>query len=110
MNNLLPALPLIVGFLLDACVGDPYNLPHPIRLIGKMIAALELLIKTNVWGSKDAAPADWVDKMCLYSATGEPGDLSYSARNWIDKHLCPWYQRGWASRRDSGKMSKFTLD
>ena len=45
MINLLPAFPLIVGFLLDACVGDPYNLPHPIRLIGKMIAALEHIIR-----------------------------------------------------------------
>lgn len=31
----------ILGFILDLIVGDPYWLPHPIRLIGSMIGALE---------------------------------------------------------------------
>lgn len=30
-----------IGFLLDLAVGDPYYLPHPIRLIGRLIAATE---------------------------------------------------------------------
>ena len=30
-----------LGFLLDMVVGDPYFLPHPIRLIGSLIAKLE---------------------------------------------------------------------
>ncbi len=34
-------IPLIVGFVLDALVGDPYWMPHPIRLFGKMIAFFE---------------------------------------------------------------------
>lgn len=29
------------GFLLDLIIGDPYNMPHPIRLIGRIIAALD---------------------------------------------------------------------
>lgn len=29
------------GFLLDMCLGDPYCLPHPIRLIGRLIAGME---------------------------------------------------------------------
>ena len=29
------------GFLLDLIVGDPYCLPHPIRMIGNLIAGLE---------------------------------------------------------------------
>lgn len=29
------------GFLLDLLLGDPYCLPHPIRLIGRLIAGLE---------------------------------------------------------------------
>ena len=45
MKNLIPALPLLIGFLLDALIGDPYNFPHPIRLIGRMIAALDRLIR-----------------------------------------------------------------
>jgi adenosylcobinamide-phosphate synthase len=45
MKYLIPALPLLIGFLLDVCIGDPYNFPHPIRLIGKMISALERMIR-----------------------------------------------------------------
>lgn len=45
MKYLIPALPLLIGFLLDACIGDPYNFPHPIRLIGRMIAGLERIIR-----------------------------------------------------------------
>ena len=45
MKYLIPALPLLIGFLLDALIGDPYNFPHPIRLIGRMIAALERIIR-----------------------------------------------------------------
>lgn len=29
------------GFLLDLLLGDPYTFPHPVRLIGRFIAALE---------------------------------------------------------------------
>ena len=41
MNIFLSVLPLAAGFLLDAAIGDPYWLPHPIRLIGKFISFLE---------------------------------------------------------------------
>ena len=30
-----------LGFLLDLLLGDPYFLPHPVRLIGRLIAGLE---------------------------------------------------------------------
>jgi adenosylcobinamide-phosphate synthase len=30
--------PLIIGFVLDCILGDPYELPHPIRLFGKVIS------------------------------------------------------------------------
>lgn len=45
MKYLIPAMPMLIGFLLDACIGDPYHFPHPIRLIGRMIAALERIIR-----------------------------------------------------------------
>ncbi len=32
---------LTLGFALDRVVGDPYSLPHPIRAIGNLIAALD---------------------------------------------------------------------
>lgn len=32
---------MLIGFGLDCLLGDPYTLPHPIRLMGSMIAGLE---------------------------------------------------------------------
>lgn len=34
-------LPLLFGLLLDALIGDPHRLPHPVRLFGYLIAKLE---------------------------------------------------------------------
>ena len=48
MKILLPALPVILGFLLDCAVGDPYNIPHPIKLIGRLIGALEKLVRKRM--------------------------------------------------------------
>ena len=45
MKYLIPALPLLIGFLLDSLIGDPYNFPHPIRLIGKLISYMEKNIR-----------------------------------------------------------------
>lgn len=41
------SIAFFLGFLLDLILGDPYRLPHPIRLIGNLIAGLEkrLLLK-----------------------------------------------------------------
>ncbi|MBQ4310604.1 MAG: cobalamin biosynthesis protein, partial [Oscillospiraceae bacterium] len=47
MNFVIPILPLIIGFLLDALIGDPYSLPHPIRLIGRLISALEKFVRAH---------------------------------------------------------------
>lgn len=41
MKYFIFALPLICGFILDLILGDPYNLPHPVRLIGNFISCLE---------------------------------------------------------------------
>lgn len=35
------ATALIVGFILDLALGDPHSLPHPVRLMGRAISALE---------------------------------------------------------------------
>lgn len=45
MRALTAALPLTIGFIIDFFLGDPYSLPHPIRLIGKLISALETRIR-----------------------------------------------------------------
>ena len=47
MKLLIPVLPLVIGFLLDALIGDPYRLPHPIRLIGRLISALERFVRAH---------------------------------------------------------------
>lgn len=41
MDFIIAVMPLICGFILDLIFGDPYNLPHPVRLMGKCISALE---------------------------------------------------------------------
>lgn len=41
MKYLISSMPLICGFILDLILGDPYNLPHPVRLMGKFISYLE---------------------------------------------------------------------
>lgn len=35
---------LLLGFLLDAVFGDPHNMPHIVRLFGRLIAVLERLL------------------------------------------------------------------
>ena len=40
MNELITT-PLIIGFLLDALIGDPHRLPHPIRWFGSTITFWE---------------------------------------------------------------------
>ncbi len=47
MNYLIPIIPLIIGFLLDALIGDPYSLPHPIRFIGRLISMLEKFVRAH---------------------------------------------------------------
>ncbi len=36
---------VVLGFLLDLALGDPHWLPHPVRLIGWLIARLEQLVR-----------------------------------------------------------------
>jgi len=42
---------LLTGFLLDMIFGDPYNFPHIIRWVGKLIAALEKLFRSLLPGT-----------------------------------------------------------
>ncbi len=39
--------PIIIGFLLDSIIGDPYWMPHPIRLIGSYIYKLDHLFSNS---------------------------------------------------------------
>ena len=48
------SLPLFFGFLIDCVLGDPYSLPHPIRLIGSLIAGLEKLLRSRIKNERTA--------------------------------------------------------
>ncbi|SFC55176.1 adenosylcobinamide-phosphate synthase CbiB [Butyrivibrio sp. YAB3001] len=37
-----------IGFCLDRIIGDPYNIPHPIRLIGNLISFLDKKLLGNI--------------------------------------------------------------
>lgn len=41
-------LPMLAGFGLDCLIGDPQNLPHPIRLIGNLIAGTEGFLRKRL--------------------------------------------------------------
>ncbi len=47
MKYIIGLIPIAAGFLLDAAIGDPYSLPHPIRLIGTLIAKLEKFVRIH---------------------------------------------------------------
>ncbi len=55
MNPLPLFLPLLGGFLLDALLGDPYTLPHPVRLMGAAIARLEKFLRPRLPGREGLA-------------------------------------------------------
>ena len=54
---------LLIGFGLDLLLGDPRGVPHPVALIGKLISALERMLRrsfpqTAVEATDALAPAD----------------------------------------------------
>lgn len=55
MKIWIAVLPLLAGFLLDLLLGDPYWLPHPIRLIGRGIAGLEWVLRKRLPGRERMA-------------------------------------------------------
>lgn len=50
----MPVLPLVIGFLLDCILGDPYTMPHPVRLIGTLISKLEAFFRNKISDEKKA--------------------------------------------------------
>lgn len=45
MRSFIYSLPIVFGFIIDLFLGDPYSLPHPVRLIGTMISKLENAVR-----------------------------------------------------------------
>lgn len=54
MKYLFIVMPLFLAFLLDFIIGDPYKLPHPVRLIGKSIAVFEKITRKVFKNEKTA--------------------------------------------------------
>ncbi|MCM1577799.1 MAG: adenosylcobinamide-phosphate synthase CbiB [Ruminococcus sp.] len=45
MNGYVFALPILAGFIIDLFLGDPYELPHPVRVIGRFVSHLEKAVR-----------------------------------------------------------------
>lgn len=43
---------LILAYIIDRMLGDPYNFPHPVRFIGKLIKNIEILIRKTCHSSR----------------------------------------------------------
>lgn len=43
---------LVLGYVIDRMIGDPYNFPHPVRYIGKLIKSIEKLIRKTCHSSR----------------------------------------------------------
>ncbi|MGN0298492.1 MAG: adenosylcobinamide-phosphate synthase CbiB [Lachnospiraceae bacterium] len=75
------------GFLLDLILGDPYWLPHPIRLIGNWIGWLEkCLLKSEMQDSKKFRQGIWLVFLVLTATVTAAGGLliaAYSIHNYV---------------------------
>ncbi|MBP3854983.1 MAG: cobalamin biosynthesis protein CobD [Ruminiclostridium sp.] len=84
MNWIIPIIPLAAGFLLDLLIGDPYSLPHPIRLIGRLISALEKFVRAHF--ADLTAGGIFLAAVTLLLSTGVPCVilyLCYSVNVWL---------------------------
>jgi adenosylcobinamide-phosphate synthase len=59
---MVEVMALILGYALDMLIGDPEQLPHPVRIIGQSVKRLEIFlrkkIKTSPDGSRDMARSE----------------------------------------------------
>ena len=55
---------LILGFIIDFILGDPHSIPHPVVGIGKLISAMEKILRClfpkTVWGENVAGGVLWL--------------------------------------------------
>lgn len=52
-----------IGIVLDLIIGDPYNLPHPIKAIGKLVGWLDKMLMDSIYservGTLETATSKW---------------------------------------------------
>lgn len=64
-------LPVLIGFILDCMLGDPYTLPHPVRLIGRLISDLESrLLKSGVLVNEQEVSSSQEEKIRQLKLSG----------------------------------------
>ena len=66
--GMIGILPIAIGYLLDRILGDPYQLPHPIRLIGRMITFLESKL-CKAFGKKEKEAGRLLVVLTLFIVT-----------------------------------------
>ena len=71
-----------IGFLLDCIFGDPHSAPHPVRLIGRLIAALEKKLRKE-WKEGEArktARELFAGSMLVLLVIGIVGGVTFGIR------------------------------
>ena len=78
---------LLIGFCIDLVVGDPHSIPHPVVFIGKLISALEKLVRKifpkTVRGENVAGGVLWL--LVVTISTAVPALLL-----WLCDRVSPW--------------------
>lgn len=112
MKIWMAVLPLLLGFLLDLLLGDPYWLPHPIRLIGRLIAGLERIFRKKLPGREKLAGA-LLAVMVLILSTAIPVLIlvvCYRIHVWIgmavESVFCSYMLAARCLAKESGKVSR----
>ncbi len=85
MNYFIAVLPLVIGAVLDCAIGDPYTMPHPIRLIGRLISGLETFVRRSFAGRLRSGGVFLAVTVLLVSAAAPAAVLivSYSISLWL---------------------------
>lgn len=71
---------LVLAFILDLCIGDPRRLPHPVRIMGRVIAKMEnllLQIIKSVSSEQSAISKRLAGVVLVLIMTGSTYYLSY---------------------------------
>lgn len=81
-------LAVVLGFGIDLIVGDPHSIPHPVIFIGKLISAMEKLVRKifpkTIKGENFAGGALWLVVVAV--STGIPALLiwlCYGLNTWL---------------------------